>query len=230
MPTDQFLTGFPHPEPLVPEDLVNISDTNLAPMPLDDFLEAMGREEPAPEEAVFETAAGFQIPNVADFSARQLLDGRDTLYPGHANIPCLGVRTDSDSAGPAKDILLEQYHQWGLELRCHTCGKDLSGGKMVNGYFLEDVWIGDHQPPTSAYNWPAKMREIIFFTQTLNIQVVESRNRRFQTRYPVPAKLTSLFQGQRPHPYPLYPKNKVLPQRYIYPQCEACSRLQSSSL
>lgn len=205
-------------------------DFNRTPMPLDDFLAVMGREEPDPEEVVFEPAAGFPAPNASHFPAQTVTSGWDTLYPGHANIPCLGVRTNNDNARTAKEILLKEYDRWGLELRCHTCGKNLRGGKIAYGVPFENVWIGDHQPPTSAHRWPAKMQVITSFTQPRNIQVVESSDGRFQTRCPVPAKLTSLFRGQRPHPYPLYPKNNVLPQRYIYPQCEACSRLQSHNL
>lgn len=236
MPTDEFLSGFPQPEPLIQEDPVDIFEHNWVPehdwvpMSVDDFLAAMRRKKPSPEEAAFETAAGFQAPNTSHSHAQQVEDGQDTLYPGHANIPCLGVRTNSDKTDRAKKILLEQYESRGLELRCHTCGKNLRGGKIAYGFFLENIWVGDHQPPTSAHFRPAKMQEIMSFTQKMNIQVVESPDGKFQTRYPVPAQLTSLFLGQRPHPYPFYPPGKFLPQRYIYPQCESCSTLQSNNL
>ena len=230
MPTDEFLRIVSDTEPLIQEEPADIFEHLGDPMPLDDFLAATGWEEPDLEEAIFETAAGLPAPNASYFPAQPVTSGWDTLYPGHANIPCLGVRTDNDNARTAKEILLNEYDKWNLELRCHTCGKNLRGGKIAYGILVENVWIGDHQPPTSAHRWPAKMQVITSFTQPRNIQVVESSDGRFQTRYPVPAKLTSLFLGQRPHPYPLYPKNKVLPQRYIYPQCEACSRLQSHNL
>ena len=100
MPTDEFLSGFPQPEPLIQEDPVDIFEHNWVPehdwvpMSVDDFLAAMRRKKPSPEEAAFETAAGFQAPNTSHSHAQQVEDGQDTLYPGHANIPCLGVRTN----------------------------------------------------------------------------------------------------------------------------------------
>ena len=213
-----------------PQDPADLSDPSWAIMPLDDFLAAMGWEEPAPEEAVFETAASLQTPSVTDFSPQPVTSGWDTLYPGHAHVPCIGVRTDSDGAAKAKEKLLRKYNELGLELLCHTCGDDLRGGKFVAGYFLEKSWIGDHQPPTSAYRWPAKMQVLTSFAQFRNIWLVESKDGMYQTRCPFPDQLKPLFDGQTPHPYPRYPAFGVRPQRYVYPQCEACSRLQSHSL
>ena len=232
MPTDEFLRIVSDTEPLIQEEPVDSFEHFWDPMPLDDFLAAMGWEEPAPEEAVFETAAGFQAPNASYFPAQPVTSGWDTLYPGHAgiSIPCLGVLTDSDSAGAAKTKLLIKYNELGLELRCHTCGEDLRGGKFVAGYFLEKSWIGDHQPPTSAYRWPEKMQVLTSFAQSRNVWVVESSDGMYQTRYPFPDQLGPLFGSQAPHPYPRYPAFSVRPQRYVYPQCEECSRLQSHSL
>ncbi len=232
LPQDPILYYQEHHQPMPTDEFLRIVEHLGDPMPLDDFLAAQGWEEPAPEEAVFETAASLQAPNMTDFSPQPVTSGWDTLYPGHAGIriPCLGVLTDSNSAGAAKTKLLIKYNELGLELRCHTCGEDLRGGKFVAGYFWGKSWVGDHQPPTSAHRWPAKMQVITSFTQSRNIQVIESQDGMFQTRCPFPDQLKSLFDGQTPHPYPRYPAFGVRPQRYVYPQCEACSRLQSHSL
>lgn len=108
MPTDEFLRIFSDTEPLIQEEPVDIFEHLGDPIPLDDFLEVMGWEAPDPEEAVFETAAGFQTPNASYFSAQPVTSGWDTLYPGHANVPCIGVRTDSDGAAKAKEKLLRK--------------------------------------------------------------------------------------------------------------------------
>lgn len=158
------------------------------------------------------------------------ISGHNTLYPGHAEFPCLGIATDSDSASHAKQHLREAYQRLGLPFRCHTCGVRLDGGRWVNGHFLETSWIGDHQPPTSAWWWPQKMQYIQSITPF--VYVVESQDLMYQTRYPVRYPLHGLFQYCHSHRYPLYVNvsGQMRPQRYIYPQCEACSRRQSHSL
>lgn len=155
---------------------------------------------------------------------------QDTLYPGRAGVPCLGIATDSDYAGHVKSRLKALYHQLGIPFRCHTCGANLDGGQWIGHHFLEKIWVGDHQPPTSAWRWPEKMQYIESFTS--HILVVESQNLMYQTRYPVPQALMHLFQYSHPHRYPLYVNSsgQIYPQRYIYPQCESCSRRQSHSL
>lgn len=191
-----------------------LSDFSLgSPMELDSFLQLMGApEQPQPP-----------VPDLQSIPLEKCY----TLYPGHANVVCIGIKTNSDSASYGKTQLKKLYYDLDLPMFCHTCGREIAPN--------DTSWVGDHQPPTNYqyyYNLPRRN----FIAKSLShVYVMETSDKKYQTCWPIHPLLQKdpIRQKLKWGTSHLYLPIKEYrdfhngyDQRYIYPQCTQCSNIQ----